>query len=263
MTEAEWINEWANMLTFLRDSGGASDRKLRLFACGCVRHVWHLISADYSEWRVAVEKAEEHADGLLSVEQMWEYAILSRLKAEMEFGKCSLFNAGAAARAASNWSDGEGRWSGLRERCVGFSAVLATTAAAHAADAAAYHASLPDWTGQHIGYYAERPSDPSWRAALVEEQTAQAHLLRDILHPRPAIDPVWLTWNYGIVKRLAEVAYQERELPSGHLDVARLAVLADALTDAGCTDTELLDHLRGPGVHVRGCSVLDLILGKS
>jgi hypothetical protein len=251
------------MLTFLRGSGGASDRKLRLFACSCVRHVWHLIPADYSEWRVAVEKAEEHADGLLTVEQMWEYAILSRLKAEMEFGKCSLFNAGAAARAASNWSDAEGRWSGWRERCVGFSAVLATTAAAHAAEAAAYHAALPDWTGQHISYYAERPGDPAWLAALVEEQTAQAHLLRDIVHPRPTIDPAWLTWHEGVVQRLARAAYEHRQLPTGHLDTVRLAVLADALEDAGCIDPELLDHLRGPGVHVRGCSVLDLVLGKS
>jgi hypothetical protein len=38
---------------------------------------------------------------------------------------------------------------------------------------------------------------------------------------------------------------------------------ADALEDAGCTDAELLGHLRRPWPHARGCWVVDLILGKS
>ncbi len=41
-----------------------------------------------------------------------------------------------------------------------------------------------------------------------------------------------------------------------------LPVLADAFEAAGCTDAELLGHLRGPGAHVRGCWALDLILSK-
>jgi len=64
------------------------------------------------------------------------------------------------------------------------------------------------------------------------------------------------------VKRLAEAAYAERAVPGGTLDGVRLAVLADALEEAGCTSVEILEHLRGPGPHVRGCFVLDLLLGK-
>jgi len=41
-----------------------------------------------------------------------------------------------------------------------------------------------------------------------------------------------------------------------------VGILADALEDAGCADDVLLSHLRGPGPHVRGCWVLDLLLGK-
>jgi hypothetical protein len=42
----------------------------------------------------------------------------------------------------------------------------------------------------------------------------------------------------------------------------RLPILADALEDAGCTDADILNHCRQPGEHVRGCWVVDLILGK-
>lgn len=47
------------------------------------------------------------------------------------------------------------------------------------------------------------------------------------------------------------------------MDTDRLAILADAVEDAGCDDELILTHLRGPGPHVRGCWALDLILGKS
>jgi hypothetical protein len=57
-------------------------------------------------------------------------------------------------------------------------------------------------------------------------------------------------------------AYEGRVSPAGGLDADRLAVLADALEDAGCADPDLLAHLRGPGPHVRGCWALDLVLGN-
>jgi hypothetical protein len=65
--------------------------------------------------------------------------------------------------------------------------------------------------------------------------------------PERAIDPAWLAWNGGVVGRLAEAVYHERELPSGNLYATRLGLVADALEDAGCSDAALLGHLRGPG----------------
>jgi hypothetical protein len=41
-----------------------------------------------------------------------------------------------------------------------------------------------------------------------------------------------------------------------------MPVLHDALLDAGCDNPDILDHCKGPGPHVRGCWVLDLLLGK-
>lgn len=71
-----------------------------------------------------------------------------------------------------------------------------------------------------------------------------------------------LGWLTPTVTALAYAAYDQRQLPSGALESVRLAVLSDALEDAGCTDAELLAHLRSPGPHVRGCWALDLITGK-
>jgi hypothetical protein len=75
-------------------------------------------------------------------------------------------------------------------------------------------------------------------------------------------DTAWLTWNGGIVPKLAAAIYEERELPQGTLDNTRLAVLADAPEEAGYTNGDILDHCRKPGTHVRGCWVVDLLLGK-
>jgi hypothetical protein len=57
------------------------------------------------------------------------------------------------------------------------------------------------------------------------------------------------------VVKLAAAIYAERAFD-------RLPVLADALEDAGCTDAEILGHCRAGGEHVRGCWVVDLVLGK-
>jgi hypothetical protein len=55
-------------------------------------------------------------------------------------------------------------------------------------------------------------------------------------------------------------ADDERLMPSGDLEPARLAVLPSALEEAVWTEEAILDHLRGPGP--RGCEAPDLILGK-
>ena len=41
-----------------------------------------------------------------------------------------------------------------------------------------------------------------------------------------------------------------------------LPILGNALEELGVTDQAILDHCRQPGEHLRGCWVLDLLLGK-
>ena len=45
-------------------------------------------------------------------------------------------------------------------------------------------------------------------------------------------------------------------------DFSDMPVLADALEEAGCNDADILGHCRSGGEHVRGCWVIDLLLGK-
>jgi hypothetical protein len=68
ITEAEWLacTEPQPMLVFL--GGKASDRKLRLFACACVRRVWSLLYDKHS--RKALTIAERYADGEVSAEKL-------------------------------------------------------------------------------------------------------------------------------------------------------------------------------------------------
>jgi hypothetical protein len=70
------------------------------------------------------------------------------------------------------------------------------------------------------------------------------------------------SWLTAVVKSLAQAVYDERHLPSGLFDNQRMAILADALEEAGCDNADILDHLRGGGDHVRGCWAVDLILAK-
>ena len=80
-------------------------------------------------------------------------------------------------------------------------------------------------------------------------------VLRCVFHPfRPlTFDPAWRSESSVA---LASAIYAERAFD-------RLPILADALEEAGCDHADVLAHCRGPGPHVRGCWVVDLLLGKA
>jgi hypothetical protein len=70
----------------------------------------------------------------------------------------------------------------------------------------------------------------------------------------PPVDPSWLAWGGGVVAKLARGIKEEDR-------VSDLAVLADALEEAGCEDEQILGHLREQGLHSQGCRLLDALLG--
>jgi len=225
VTEAEWLAcaDPAPMVEFLM--GKASDRKLRLFACTCCRRVWHLLTDARS--RRAVEVIERYVDGLATEKEL-DAASDAAIFAADELNASSLPAAIVAASSAPEY------------------ATAAEGYTAHAAACAIAYSNYGDVTPGTL--------DPL-------ECVAQSALLRDLFVPfRPVtLDPAWRT---PTATALATAAYEERHLPAGILDTQRLAVLADAIEYAGCTDEQILAHLRGPGPHIRGCWVIDLLLGK-
>jgi hypothetical protein len=87
------------------------------------------------------------------------------------------------------------------------------------------------------------------------ELLAQAQLVRDIFGDpfrSLSVDPSWLT---PAVVGLAKAIYADRSFD-------QIPILADALEKAGCDTEDILLHIRGPGPHVRGCFVVDLLLAK-
>lgn len=93
------------------------------------------------------------------------------------------------------------------------------------------------------------------RAAWHAERGFQCRLVRDIFgNPFRSVmcSPEWLT---STVVAMAAQMYESR-------DFSALPILADALQDAGCEAADILNHCRGEGPHVRGCWVVDLVLGK-
>jgi hypothetical protein len=234
MTEADWLaaTDPEPMLRYLKTKGvhrsEGGRRRLRLFGCCCARRVWRLMRKRGRQW---VELGERLADASLTE------------------GQRRLVDSAA-----------------MRSTKLGKTADLSDSAALFTLESRVMMASemAAGYADMTVGMEAyDRGMDE--RAAKVAEQEAQAGLLRDIFtpfRPAPAAKPAWLIWQGGAVAKLARLAFDERQLPEGTLDPARLALVADALEDAGCADAELLGHLKGPGPHVRGCWALDLVLGK-
>jgi hypothetical protein len=136
----------------------------------------------------------------------------------------------------------------------------ASTCASRAANAAKDATRVPGWNAARNCWLetsrAINPQDTNY--CDPSETPKQADLLRDLFGNlfRPIImNSTWLTWNDGTVVKIAQAIHDDRGFD-------RLPILADALEDAGCVNAEILTHCRGPGPHVRGCWVIDLLLGK-
>lgn len=118
-----------------------------------------------------------------------------------------------------------------------------------------------------VRWVASRCATDAWWAAMYAADMAaldtpvKAALLREIVGDDPyhayavTVDPQCLAWQDGVVHRLAVRIYADR-------DWSALPILADALEEAGCENADLLDHLRSPGPHVRGCWALDVLCNR-
>jgi hypothetical protein len=228
MDEEVWLRAWDPKQLLDHFSRLKMPRKRRLFACACCRRVWDLMTDERS--RRAVVVSEMFADGLASREEL---AIANREARQVSTDADATVVRYPVVVRNQQW----------RNYRVAQSASFAsdsrnTTIAFMPAADALFVSSLMDIRNEFQG---------------------QANVVRDIFgNPfRPvAVDPAWLTWNHATVPAIARHVYDDRAFHD-------LPILADALEDAGCTDPDILAHCRAGGEHVRGCWVVDLILGKS
>jgi hypothetical protein len=224
-------------------------RKFRLFAVACCRRIWSLFSDERG--RRAVEVAERLADGghvgidLAELRgALWyrAFAHIDGFKRERDCNIASdtLYSAYHALQDERDF-----------------------VYEAPAGPAQSDLFSVPFYACCAVIHWLRRGDDdePHWQA-FDSESREQAILLRDIFgNPFRAPLPGLTAFPRNVIE-MAREAYEEHWFPAGTLDRERLSVLADALEDGGCGDDALLDHLRGPGPHVRGCWALDVILGK-
>jgi len=185
--------------------------------------------------RAAVETLERYVEELADADELATRQAAAYAAFQDEPDNCiEEIIAGIASDAAL--SD---YWAAAR------SAIQAADVLAH--NAIYYDDDIPSSDENQTAYHSRREV----------ELATQCRLLRDIFgNPfRPvALGPAWLTSD---VLALARGIYDEKAFD-------RMPILADALQDAGCTNEDVLAHCRdGLLPHVRGCWVLDLVLGKS
>ena len=227
MTEQEWL-ECTDPRKMLRlpilDNIG--ERKLRMFACACCRRMWNLLTDE--RIRAVIEITEKYADRIATQQN------LDAAREEAQHAATSPVITLHTATGTVDVSPGS---------VVSYAASTGT------------HFS-PRGTAFFAAMFAEEVTDK--RTAFDAERKEQASVFRDLIgNPfRPvAINPAWLAWHDGTVRRIARSIYDERAFD-------RMPILADALTDAECDNADILNHCRSVGQHVRGCWVIDLLLGK-
>jgi hypothetical protein len=243
------------MLAWLRRSAG-SERRLWLFACACCRRVWNLLPEEARRAVAAVDDAAASGGGcdeaLLEPALRWAHTYGIH---HFHPSKCAILC------LLVDWQDQrDDPWEPAEKvsSCAASAVGLASLGLAEVV--------RPGPAATEEMWAAFRRVDAAMNVGAGEESREQCSLLRCLFRhpspPPPTIPPPLLTWNGGVIPKLAQAAYDDCT-PEGELEPARLAVLGDALEEADA-DAGLVRHVREPGrVHVRGCHVLDLLLSKS
>jgi hypothetical protein len=240
---SDWMGDDPEpMIEMLR--GRASERKLRLFAAACCRRVpesrlcWAYQDACVAErdWDKILTTSEQYADGAASSEELQAAIELAERVDETEAWQSDRTTAATTAVAVAVAM----RPAGVEPK---------PTADSSASQSKAIEAAL------QVSRQAASAEGDEYAVA----RAAQAELLREIFgnpFSRGQSSEGRPVSGSGVVVQFAREIYEDRVFD-------RLPALAEALERQGYRDAELLGHCRRAGGHVRGCWVLDLILGKS
>jgi hypothetical protein len=243
MTEAEWLACNFPWFALHRLGRTAIDRKRRLFAVACCRRIEDLILRFKGAWR-AVILAERIADG----ETISDEA--QRLALELP-GRAFCWIDGFRQEKDNNimWCAGN-----AAAGCLG--GVVEPTQQWQMMMMGESLISVSERVASAVGHQSRRNDrEPVQQRWVKDERVAQVPLLHCIFgNP---FRPVTFSseWKTDTALSLARQMYESR-------DFSAMPILADALQDAGCENADILNHCRGAGPHVRGCWVVDLVLGK-
>jgi hypothetical protein len=225
MTEEEWLtsDDPGALVTGMHRR--VSPRKFLLIVCACYRRF--VAPAAMGLDRRAVERVEAYAEGTASAEEMLR---LGR-KTERHEGPAKVLFANGIGGTGGFWGTPFGQM----------------------------HAGWQTASSLIDDITRRKPGRPSRQAAraLIETKAALVTLVRDVVENpfRPRPSPfAGLEKPDGNVLGLARAIYEEGRSETW-------PILADALEEAGCTDRAILDHCRKPGEHIRGCWLLDGLLG--
>jgi hypothetical protein len=237
LLESRWVAEpGGDIPASLRRNPGT--RKVWLFCCACARRGEYLGEARVAgERRQGLDVTEQLLDGVIGHRE-WDIASVAGLDAHHD----------AASTVVAHLFY---RWDSSFAAAIDAADTIAREYWTHPEEN--YEEYLAAFS---IEEQAEK------RTADKKQRLHLSGLMRCIFgNPfRPAT--IFPAWQTRTVVALAQAAYDSRNLPGGTLEPDRLAVLADALEDAGCTNSDILNHLRQAGEHVRGCWVIDLLCGK-
>jgi hypothetical protein len=225
MTEAEWLT--VKLPTYmLRDYPGHwNERKGGLAKCACLRRAPQLLSHELlRDYLGVVERRIEGEACTEEGEHLWK-AITRAMVVSGSATDPNYMRCSLARELALNSTRN--------------SVIYVLQAITHMVSLLHHHS------------YTSR----EYRSAESLEESAQCTILREIFgNPfRPVV--LNSTWCTTTAVSLAQHIYASR-------DFSAMPILADALQDAGCDSEEMLSHCRGEGPHVRGCWVVDLVLGK-
>jgi hypothetical protein len=235
----EWdaCDDSEKMIHVVEQAG--SDRKLRLFTLQTCLRVAHFVGT--SELLTAIAMGEQVADGQLPSSHLESARMMVPDSDSPHYSEYQVHALGAT-------------WLALRpsQRREYEETPNGKTISTWTVDGVVFNASL----AVQYELLARGENEADGHKAVLAERQAQALLLRDIFgNPFRSVmvDPACLT---AAVVSLARAVYHDRAFDC-------LPILADTLEEAGCTNADILKHCRGPGPHVRGCWVVDMILERS
>jgi hypothetical protein len=254
MTEAEWLTctDPRPMLEFL--PGKASDRKLRLFAVACRRSVWDLLFD--TAFHQLIVLAEQHAD---QPEGNNPFRLAEHIITRPEGWTGGRFHIDECnAEEAVLHVAGVPPGAVLGFTCDG--RIILADARFSRSWELLQPVRMARYTSELVASALARQEEDG-RVDMAQSRQEHSRFLRCLFGQVPFrlslhLPPAILAWNGGTVRKIAQPIYDECAFD-------RMPILADALEGAGCDNADILNHCREPGYHVRGCWIVDLLLGKN